>query len=156
MSDSLWPHEMQHARLPCPSLSLGTCSDSCPLSRWYRLIISSSAGYCLLLLPSAFPSIWIVCNGLALPIRCPKYWSVGFSISPSNKYLGLISFRINWFYLLAVQGTQESSPAPQFESISSLALSLLYGPALTSIHNYWKNHSFDYMDLCQQSDISVF
>ena len=156
MSDSLWPHEMQHARLPCPSLSLGTCSDSCPLSRWYHLIISSSAGCCLLLLPSAFPSICIVSNGLALPIRWPKYWSISFSISPSNKYWGLISFRINWFDLLAVQGNQDSSPAPQFESISSLALSLLYGPALTSIHNYWKNHSFDYMDLCQQSDVSVF
>ena len=114
MSDSLWPHEMQHARLPCPSLSLGTCSDSCPLSRWYRLIISSSAGYCLLLLPSASPRIWIVCNGLALPIRCPKYWSVSFSISPSNKYLGLISFRINWFYLLAVQRTLKSLLQHQF------------------------------------------
>ena len=156
MSDSLWPHELQHARLPCPSLSPGTCSDSWPLSRWYYLIISSSAGCCLLLLPSTFPSIWIVSNGSAVPIRWPKYWSFSFSISPSNKYLGLISFRIDWFDLLAVQGTQESSPAPQFKSISSLALSLLYGPALTSIHNYWKNHSFDYMDLFQQSDVSGF
>ena len=68
----------------------------------------------------------------------------------------LISFRIDWFDLPVVQGTQESSPVPQFESISSLALSLLYGPTLTSVHDYWKNHSFDYMDLCWQSDISAF
>ena len=81
----------------------------------------------------------------ALHIRWPKYRS--FSISPSNEYSGLISFRIDWFNLRAVQGTlQESSPAPQFESINSLVLSLLCGPALTSIHDYWKNCSFDYMN----------
>jgi len=77
------------------------------------------------------------------------------SVSPSNEYSGLISFRINWFDLFTVQGTQESSPSPQFESISSV-LSLLYGPTLTSIHDYWKNYSFDYIDLCQQSDVSAF
>ena len=75
-----------------------------------------------------------------------KFWSFSFSISPSDEYSGLISFRIDWFDLLIVQGTQESSPAPQFESISSLALSLLNGPILTSMHDYWKNHSFDCMD----------
>ena len=64
--------------------------------------------------------------------------SFSFSISPSNKYLGLISFRIDWFDLV-VQGTLESSPAPQFESFNSSALNLLYGPTLTSIHDYWKN-----------------
>ena len=68
----------------------------------------------------------------------------------------MISFRIDWFDLLAVQGTLESSPTPQFKSINSLALSLLYGPTLTSIHDYWKNHRFDYTDLCQQSDVSAF
>ena len=73
-----------------------------------------------------------------LHIKWPKYWNFSFSISPSNEYLELISFRIDWFELLAVQGTQESSPAPQFKSISSLVLSLLYGPTLTSIHDYWK------------------
>ena len=70
-------------------------------------------------------------------------------------YSGLISFRIDWFDL-AVQGTLKSFPAPQFKSINSSALSLLYGPTLTSIHDYWKNHSFDSMDLCQQSDVSAF
>ena len=76
-----------------------------------------------------------------LCIRWPKYWS--FSISPSNEYSGLISFRIDWSDLLAVQGTKESSLTPQFKSISSSALSFLYSATLTSIHDYWKNYSFD-------------
>ena len=76
-----------------------------------------------------------------------------FQLSPFNEHSGLISFRIDWFDLLAVQGFLESYPAPQFESINSLALSLLYGPTLTSIHDHWKNNSFDYMDLCWQSDV---
>ena len=104
----------------------------------------------LLLLPSSFPSIRIFSNESALRIRWPKYWSCSFSISPSNEYSRLISFRIDWFDLHAVQGTLESSPTPQFESINSLALSLLYGPTLTPVHDYRKNHSFDYMDLYWQ------
>ena len=98
----------------------------------------------LLLLLSVFPIISIFSNELALCIRWPKYGIFSFSISPSNEYSGLISFKIDWFDLLAVQGTLESSPAPQFKSINSLTLSLLYGTNLTSIHDYWKNHSFDY------------
>ena len=110
-----------------------------------------------LLLPTlVFPSIRVFSNESLLPIRWPKYWSFSFSISPSNEYSRLITFGIDWFDLLAVQGTQESSPAPQFESINSSALSLFYGPALTSIHDYYKNHSFDYMDLCRQSTVSAF
>ena len=97
----------------------------------------------LLLLPSIFPNIRVFSNELALCIRWPKFWSFGLSISPSNEYLGLISSRMDWFDLLAVQGTLKSSPAPRFESTSSLAPSLLYGPNLTSIHDHWKNHSFD-------------
>ena len=93
---------------------------------------------------------------LTLCIRWPKYWSFTFSISPSNKYSGLISFRIGWFDLLVVQETQESSSTPQFESISSSVLCLLCGPTLTCTHDNWKTHSFDYTDLCQQSYISVF
>jgi len=89
----------------------------------------------LLLLPSVFSSFWVFSNKSALCIRCPKYWSFSFSISPSHEYSGLISFRIDWFDL-AVQGTfQESSIAPQFKSINSLVLSFLYGPILTSIHD---------------------
>ena len=97
----------------------------------------------LLLLPSIFPSIRVFSNELALHIRWPKYWRFSFSLSPSNEYSGLISFRIDRLDLLAVQGTLKSLPASQFKSINSLALSLLYGPTLTSIHVYWKNHSFD-------------
>ena len=90
---------------------------------------------CCPLLPSSFPSIRVF-SKLTLHIRWPKYWSFSFSIRPSNDYSGLISFRIDRFDLLAVQGTlQESSPAPQFESISSSALSL-YGPTLTSVCDY--------------------
>ena len=97
----------------------------------------------LLLTPSIFPSIRVFSSESVLHIRWPKYWSFSFSISPSNKYSGLISFRMDWLDLLAVQGTQESSPIPQFKSISSSVLNLLYGSLLTSIHDYWKNHSFD-------------
>ena len=90
-----------------------------------------------------FSSIRVFSKESALCIRWPKYWNFSFGISPSNDYSGLISFRMDWLDLLAVQGTQESSPTPQFKSISSLALSFLYSPTLTSIHDYWKNHSFD-------------
>ena len=98
----------------------------------------------LFLSPSIFPSIMVFSNESVLCVRWPKYWTFIFSKSPSNEYSGLISFRMDWLYLLAVQGTlQESYPAPQFKSISSSMLSFLYGPTLTSIHDYWKNCSFD-------------
>src|SRR5574341_770060 len=111
----------------------------------------------LLLLPSIFPSIRVFSNESALHIRWPKYWNLSFNISPSNEYPGLISFRMDWLDLLAGQGTlEESSPTPHFKSINSLALSFLYSPTLTSIHDEWKNHSLDYMDLFWQSNISAF
>ena len=97
----------------------------------------------LLLLPSVFPSIRVLSSELTLCIRWSKYCSFSFSISPSNEYSGLISFRMDCLYFLAVQETLKSSPAPQFKSINSSMLSLLYGPTLTSVHDYWKNHSFD-------------
>ena len=87
----------------------------------------------LLLLPSIFPSIRDFSNESAVCIRWPNYWSFNFSISPSNEYLGLISLKINWFDLLAVQGTLESSPASHFKGITSLAFCFLYSPALTTI-----------------------
>ena len=90
----------------------------------------------LLLLPPIPPSIRVFSNESALPIRWPKYWSLSFSISPSNEHPGLISFRMDWLDLLAVQGTPESSPTPQFKSINSSALSFLYSPTLTCIHNW--------------------
>ena len=98
----------------------------------------------LLLPPSVFPRIRVFSSESVLRIRWPKYWSFSFSISPSNEHPGLISFRMDWLDLLAVQGTlKEFSPTPQFKSINSSALSFLYSPTLTSIHDYWKNHSFD-------------
>ena len=101
------------------------------------------------LLPSVFPSIRTCSSESDLCIRCPKYWSFSFSIRPSNEYSGLISFRIDWFDLLA-RDSQESLLAAQFENISSSVFSLVYGPTLTFKHDYWKNHSFDYMKLWQQ------
>ena len=105
----------------------------------------------LLLLPPNPPSIKVFSNASALRMRCPKYWSFSFNTSPSREYPGLI-------YLLqdglvgspcSPRDSQESSPTAQFESIKSLGLSLLYGPTLTSVHGYRKNHSFDYTNLCQ-------
>ena len=96
----------------------------------------------LFLLPSIFPSIRIFSSEFALHIRWPKYWS--FSISPSNEYSRLTSFRIDSFDLLTVQGTLKILLQHcKFESISSLVLSFLYSPTLTSIHDYWKKHSLD-------------
>ena len=96
----------------------------------------------LLLLSSIFPSIRVFSNDSVLHIRWPKEWSFSFSINPSNEYSGLISFRMDWLDLLAAQDSQESSPTPQFKSINTLALSFVYSPTLTSIHDYWNNHSF--------------
>ena len=101
--------------------------------------------------PQSFPAS-VFSSESALHIRWPKYCNFSFSIRPSSEYSGLISFRIDWFDILAAQ---ESFPA-QFQSVNYFILSLLYGPTLTSIQNYWKNHSFEYMDFCQQSDISAF
>ena len=90
-----------------------------------------------LLPPSIIPRIMVFSNESVIRIRWPKDWSLSFSFSPSNEYSGLISFRTDWFDLLALQGTQESSPIPQFKSINSSALSFFYSPTLTSIHDYW-------------------
>ena len=149
----LWPYGLQHTWLPCPSPFPGllklTSIESVMLSN--HLILSHP----LLLLLSIFPSIWVFSNELALRIRWPKYWSFSFSISPSREYSGLISFRIDSFDLLAVQGTLKSH-LQQFKSINSSALSFLYSPTLTSIHDYWKNHSCGYTDICWQSNVSAF
>ena len=97
-----------------------------------------------LLPPAIFPSIKVFPNESVLHIRWPKYWNFSFNISPSNEYSGLISFRMDWSDLLAVQGTLKSPPTPQFKSINSLALSLLHSPTLTSTRDYWKNHQFSH------------
>ena len=106
----------------------------------------------LLLLPSIFPSIRVFSNESALRIRWPKYWSFSFNTSPANEHPGLMSFRIDWLDLLAVQGTLKSllqhhsskaSTLKKKKGINSSALSFLYSPTLTPIHDHWKNHSLD-------------
>ena len=97
----------------------------------------------LLLLPSVFPSISVFSNEPVLHIRQPKYWSFSFSISPSNEYSGLTSFRMDWLDLLTVQGTLKSlfqHPSSKASILRRLAFFIVQ---LTSIHDYWKNHSFD-------------
>ena len=115
----------------------------------------------LFLLLSVFPSIrkseklMPFSSESVLHVGWPKYWIFRFTICPSNEYSGQSSFRIHWLDLLAVQRTLKSPLSPQFESINSSALSFLYSPTLTSIHDHWKNHSFDQMALCQNSNVSA-
>ena len=99
-------HGLQHACLPCLSLSPGVCSNSCPLSQWCYLI-NSSSGHHFLFLPSVFPSIRVFSNVSVFCMWWPKYWSFSFSISPSSEYSRLISFRIDWF-VLEIQETLKS------------------------------------------------
>ena len=132
------------------SLSITNSRSSLKLTSIESVMPSSHLILChpLFLLPSIFPSIRVFSNVSALHIRWPKYWSFSFNISPSNEYPGRISFTMDWLDLLTVQGTQDISPTSQFKIINSLVLNLLYGPTFTSVHNYWKNYSCDYMDLC--------
>ena len=129
MSDSLWPYRLQHARLPCPSLSPGVCSDSCSLSPWCHPTISSF----VVPLSSSLnlSQHWGLFQWVGSSCQWPKNWSFSFSISPSNEYSGLISFRINWFDLLAVQGTLKTL----LQHHSSKA-SILWHPAFFMIYDY--------------------
>ena len=156
MSNSLWPHGLQHTRLLCPPLSPRVYSNSCPLSWWCHPTISSSVipsfSYC----PQSFPASGSFPMSQLFP---PGGQSVGASASASVLLLNIKG----WFPLeltiwspCCPRDSQESSPAPQFESISSSTLGLLYGPTLTSRNDYEKNHSFDDIGLCRQSDVSAF
>ena len=151
VSDSLWPRGLQHARPPCPSLSPRVCSNSCPLSQWCHPTISSSAicfSFCLQSFPASesFPVSQLshqVAKVLELQLQYPSFqWILE----------GLISFRIDWFVLLAVQGTLKNI----LQHHNSSVFSLLSDPTLTSIHNYWKTIALTYMDLGWQSDVSAF
>ena len=153
MSDSLRPHGLQHTRLPCPSLSPRVCSNSYP-SSW--LMSSNHLVLChpFLLLPSISPSIslfqWVGTLHQVTTLLELKHQSF--------QWIFRVDFLWDWLVWspCCPRDSQESSPAPQFKSINSSVLSLLYGLALTSIHDYWKNHSFDCTDFCLQSNISVF
>ena len=156
VSDSLRPHGPQHARPPCPSPTARVYSNSCPLSQWCHPTISSSV------IPfshlQSFPasrSFQISLFKSVLYIRWP---SIGFQLQhQSFQWI----FRTDLLYdglagsPCSPRDSQESSPTPQFKSINSSALSFLYSPTLTSIHDYWKNNSFDQMDLCWQSNVSA-
>ena len=137
LSDSLQPHRVQNARPPCPSPTPGVYSNSCP---W----VDDAIQPCPLLLPSSiFPSIRVFSNESVLHIRWPN---IGVSASASVLTVSIQ----DWFPLNSLVGSpcsprdsQESVPTGQFKSINSSVLSFLYSPTLTSIHDYWKNHSFD-------------
>ena len=148
-SNSLWHHGLQHTRRPCPSLLSRVCSNSCPLNWWFHPDTSSSV--------AAFSSCHQSFPISECFLMCQLFASGGQSIGASASASVLPMSIRGWFPLgltglisLLSGNSQESSPAPQFKNISSLALSLFYGLPLTSIHDYWKNHSFDYMDICQQ------
>ena len=123
------------------SLSITNSWSSLKLTSIKSVMPSSHLILChplLLLLPIP-PSIRVFSNESTVRMRWPKYWSFSFSISPSKEHPGLVSFRMHWLDLLAVQGTCKS----QFKSINSSSLSFLHSPTLTSIHDNWKNHSLD-------------
>ena len=144
VSDSLQPNGLQHTRLSCPAPSPGACSNSCPLRPSIHLILYHP----LLLLPSSFSSITVFSNESALRIRWPKYWS--FSISPSNEYAGLISFRIDWFDLLAVPNTTVQKH--QFLWHSAFFIVQLLHPYMTT----GKTIALTMPNLCWQSNVSAF
>ena len=108
------------------------------------------------LLPSIFPSIRVFSNELALCIRWLKYWSFSFNISTSNEHPALISFRMDWLDLLAVQGTLKSLLQHHNSKASILHCSAFFMVQLSHAYMYWKNHSFDEMDLCRESNVSAF
>ena len=134
MSDSLRPHGLQHARLPCPSLSPGLCSNSCPLNQWCHPTISTSVApfsFCPQSLPASrsFWMSWLFTSGGQ---------STGASVSAS-----VLPMNSQGWFPLGLTGFDLAVQTPQFKSINSLMLNFLYGKTLTSIHDYWKNHSFD-------------
>ena len=143
---SLRPHELQHARPPCPSLTPRVHPNPCPLSQWCHPTIWSSVvpfSSCppLLLLPSIFPSIRVFSSESVLCIRWPKYWTFSFNIRTSNEHPGLISFRMDWLDLLAVQGTLKSLIQHHSSKASILWCSTFFIVQLS--HDHWKNHSLD-------------
>ena len=143
LSDSLRSHGLQHTRLLCPSPTPTVYSNSCPLSQWCHPTISPSVipfSSCLQSFPAS--GSFQMCQFFAKERTWPKYWGFSFSISPSNEYSGLISFRMDWLDLLIVQVTLKFSPTPWFKSINSSVFSFLYSPTLTSIHTFSLQHPF--------------
>jgi len=155
MSDTLWPNGLQHARLPCPSPTPRAYSNSCPSCQRCHPTISSS----VIPSPPAF--------------NLSQHQGLFKWISSSHQVAKVLEFQLQhqsfqWIFrtdffqdwLLwspwSLRDSQESSPTPQFKSINSSVLSILYSPTLTSIHDHWKNHSLDKTDFCWQSNVSAF
>ena len=150
------PHGLQHTRLPCPSPS-----RSLPKFMSIESVMPSNhliICHPLHLLPLVLPSIRVFSSESVLRIRWTKNWSFSFIISPSNEYSGLISFKIDWLDLLAFQGTLKSLLQHHSWKASILQCSAFFTVQLShlSVHDYRKDHSFDYMDLCQQSNVFAF
>ena len=154
VSDYLWPHGLHHTRPPCPSPTPGAYSNSCSLNRWCHPAILSSIvplSSHLQSFPESrsfqmnqfFPSggqrIGVSASASVLLMNIQHWFPLGLTVSPCSP-----------------RDSQKSSPIPLFKSINSSALSLLYGPTLTSIRDYWRNHSFDYTNHCWQSNVSAF
>ena len=155
MSDSLQTHGLQHTRLPCPSLYPGDCSNSCPLSQWCHPTISSSVTL-LNSYPQSFPA-----SG-SFPMS-RLFTSGGQRIGASASASVLLMNIQDWFPLgltglisLKSMGLSRVFSSTTLWKHQLFDISLLYGPTLTSIPDYWKNHSLDYIDLCKQSDVSAF
>ena len=149
MSNSLRPHELQHTRPPCLSPTPGVQPNSCPSSWWCHPAISILCHPLLLLLPIP-PSIRVFSNESTLHMRWPKYWSFSYRISPSNEHPGLISFRMDWLDLLAVQGTLKSL----LQHHSSKASNLQHSAFFT---DYCKTIALTRQtDLCWQRNLSAF
>ena len=155
VSNSLQPHGLKHARTPCPSPTTGAYSNSCPSSQWCHPSISSS----VVLFSSWLQSLSV--SG-SFPISQLYAWgaqSIGVSASASVLPMNTQDWSPSgWTGWIALQSKRLSRvpPTPQFKSINSLVLSFLHSPTLTSIHDHWKNHSLDQMDLCWQSNVSAF
>ena len=137
-----------------PSLSPRVCSNSCPLSYWCHPTILPHSVTLFSSCTQSF-SASVFSNELALCIKWPKYWSFSFNISPPSEYSELVSMRINWFGLLALQGTLTSLLQHHSLKASVLWHSAFLMVQLSPVYDYWKNHSFDYMHLCEQSDVSA-
>ena len=141
MSHSLWLHGLQHARPPCPTPTPRAYWNSCPSSWWCHPTISFSVVPSPTTLNLSQHQDFL--QWFSFCISWPKYWSFSFSISPSNEYSGLTSFRMDWLDPLAIQGTLKSLLQHHSSKASVLRHSVLYSPTVTFIHDYWKNHGLD-------------
>ena len=156
VSNFLQPHGLQHARLPCLSSYPEVCSNSCPSSQWCHLAILSSVlplSSCL----QSFPALGSFLQWVCSLHKVAKVLELHLQYQPFQWIFRtyFLQDRLIWSPCCP-RDSQESFPIPQFKSVNWSVLSLFNCPTLTSVHDYWKKHSFEYMDLCWQSDVSAF